>query len=388
VPFIHLALAPWMLYAIISRRNLLVLSTAAFWLAHTLYAAAFYTTVIMLVSIALGLVTLRILRDEADVLSWKPIAQNFLIVLSAATVISLPKVIGSLDFLALFPREQQMQEVSPGGALAYALGNVFYPFPYDISRVTGWQYGPWEAYQYLLPLLFPALVFVIIGKRTTISWKSVLLVFICLMAISVTLTSGALSSAFAALPILKSFHVNPRWNGVILLPTLLLAIIVMRQTGFLGSTKRSNRLGVLFFVAVFSVVPLLYVAPSASWGFYPDGAGINRGAKRVGFCYEPIFGYRLETFPGLSPDINWIDAPLRNPVCLLKSGQCKPGSGISVDDTRQSLLAFSLEQPNRAVTWSRPFSLALYAFAFLCMLGVFVKSAFETIKQCRDEVCR
>ena len=384
VPFIHLALAPWILFALISRRNLFVILAAAFWLAHTLYSAAFYTTAIMLASISLGLAVLRILQPDNEIIDWKRVTQNFFLVFLIAGLICLPKVIGSLDFLSLFPREHPFQQANPGGTLLYALSNLFYPFPYNISRATGWQYGSWESYQYLLPLLFPALTIVLIRQRTRVSWKPVLLVFAGLTGISVLLTSGLLGNLFSALPILKSFHVNPRWNGVVLLPMLLLAVVVMRQTGFLAATNRANRLGLSFFFATFSLIPLLYVGPSASWGIYPDGIGIHRAANRIGFCYEPIFGYDLENFPGLRADLNWIREPLRNPRCLLKSGQCEPGSGFSDTSDQERLVRFDLDQPNTAVRWLRPFSLLLYAAALVGMLVAFTRMAIETVNQCRD----
>lgn len=384
VPFIHLALAPWILYILVSRRSIPGLLAAAFWISHSLYSAAFYTTIIMLIGVLLGLVALRILQPGNNQWTWKTVAQNFSLVMAAVSLIILPKIIGSLDFVALFPRDQVLLRVSPDGPLVYALANLFFPLPYNVQQVTGWSYGPWEAYQYLLPLLFPALVFILVRKHSTVAWKPILLVFGSLIAISVLLTSGALHNLISALPILKALHVNPRWNGVILLPMFLLALVAVRKTGFLAQSSWTNRSGVLFFFLVFSITPVLFVAPASGGLFYQDGYGIDSDKNRVGFCYEPMFGYKLEVFPGLHADMDWISGPLRDPRCYLASGRCRPGTEVADTDVRNRLASFSLQQPNSLVRWSRPFAIVVYLISLVGAVIVFAGMAANTFRQCRD----
>ena len=326
---------------------------------------------------------LYFLRMNSKILEWRTVFQNAALVIAAVALISLPKVVGSLDFLALFPREIALEHASATGSLVYILANLFWPFPYNINRLTGWSYGPWEAYQFLMPLLFPILAVVLFRHRSTINWQRILLVFSVLIAISLILVSGALGGLFSMVPILKSLHVNPRWNAIILLPMFLLVILVIRQTGFLSAPDRATRLGLVFFFLSFSVTPLVFVPFNPSWSLYPYKAGINPEYERVGFCYEPIFGYRLETFPGMRGGMDWLREPLRDPRCLLKSGHCRPGTALKDQLSVVKLASFATEQPNWFVRVFRPFSLVIYLVAFVAMIGTFLKMAVLSRNSCK-----
>lgn len=82
-----------------------------------------------------------------------------------------------------------------------------------------------------------------------------------------------------------------------------------------------------------------------------------------GFCYNPIYGYRLEAFPqinrlqsgpALAKDNNG-QSLLYNPACLVhpEANACKPGDGFFLDRPEQKIAAenFLARQP---FEWNRP----------------------------------
>lgn len=75
----------------------------------------------------------------------------------------------------------------------------------------------------------------------------------------------------------------------------------------------------------------------AGLGFIARNDGLTEGVSAID-CYEPIFGYRLETFPeGLrpGPTLEAVDGRLniRNPACFVfgEANDCRPGDTFAAD---------------------------------------------------------
>ncbi len=110
-------------------------------------------------------------------------------------------------------------------------------------------------------------------------------------------------------------------------------------------------------------VPIDRVEASPERGLARNDTMLD-GASQ-GFCYNPLYGYRLEAFPQIdrlrSESALSVDASgqslIFNPACLIhpRENGCKPGDGFRMDDPvqRQAAKNFIARQP---FEWRRPWA--------------------------------
>jgi hypothetical protein len=384
LPFVELVLWPWLFLVLIEPRPAKVtLLAAAFWLAHMVYSGAFYTLLIGSAGCLLALGAARTQLPSGAQACWqgRSLLRNAGVIAGLSLGMMLPKLIGVLDFLSLFPRITQLAEVPLARAFAYAAGTVAYPLPYDIAGFMGWPYGNWEATEFLFPGLLPVLAYLVYRHRQKLSVLRIAATLLGVLTISAILSSGMLRDVFSALPLLRSLHVNPRWNAVALLPLFVQACHVMATSRFLsGRGWRSASAFCAFFV-LFVGTPFLHQQSAAGWGYFPYRTGIAN--ERLSFCYEPIFGYRLEHFPRGVAGVDWLRAPLRDPRCLLASGACTPGSPLENPEEYRALQTFQMPEVNPLVRYSKVPALGLYFAGMLAMLATaleLVRNAWRDLR--------
>ncbi len=125
----------------------------------------------------------------------------------------------------------------------------------------------------------------------------------------------------------------------------------------------------------------------------PDNVAFTRGASSL-FCYNPLFGYRLEKFrpePLQAGPVDATAAPgrlnLRNPACLLypKDNQCAMWDSFRTDQ-RDALIEFARYRPfpftvSKAQQWANAvtiFTLAVTVF------GILALALFQVMGRRRD----
>ncbi len=371
LPFIQLLLLPWLLHVTIAgRARLLSLAAAAFWFSHMLYSGAFYSFIIAAAGIAICLAVLR-LPFAASLARFDGVLvlRNAAAIALMTSAMSAPKVLGVMNFLALFPREARLVQVSFWKSMLYAAANLTLPVPIRYGGLVGWGFGSWESYQFLYPGLFFVLLLLTFQRKLRARLQ-IGLTLLGLLALSATLTSGLAAPLFAALPVLESLHVNPRWNGLILLPALLLACVVIVESAFLERGR--DRAAFWVLMALFVLAPLQFLDRVDMRIGYLYHDGIRETQKRVDMCYEPIFGYGLEGFPGNPRRIDWLSAELRDPRCLLARHDCRPGSEFEHDEDRHRLERFELVDDDAPVAMLRLPALAFYLLGFVSALWCLV----------------
>jgi hypothetical protein len=368
LPFVQLLLAPWLLYVVIAgRASWIALLAAAFGFAHMLYSGAFYSFIITSISLGLCLFVLsQKLAEPLCRLHARQVARNLLWIALLVAAMAGPKALAAMDFLELFPREARLAQVPFWRALGYAAGNVAIPFPVSWGGLVGWPFGNWESYQFLYPGLFFVLA-VLAWQRGTAASKQAGIGLLALLVLSALFTSGLLAPVFAALPVLESLHVNPRWNAMILLPAVLLACVVIADIGFLREGE--DRVGYWVLLALFALAPLQFLDRIDMRIGYLYHDGVHEDLARVDICYEPIFGYGLERFPLDPRKIDWLRDEPRDPRCLLASHDCRPGQGFERAEDREALERYALVDERASVL--RGPSLAIYLVGFCALVYSF-----------------
>jgi hypothetical protein len=287
-----------------------------------------------------------------------------------------PKALGVLNFTALFPRLIDLQRIDVWRALLYTLSQYVYPFPYDAGRLTGWSYGNWESYQFILPGMVYGLVYLLWRHRRQLPSARIVSLFAVLVVTGALLSSGVLRPVFEVLPLFRSLHVNPRWNAIVLLPFFVLALSVLGPLQPRDLPRSEWLLAVLW--AIFFVVPLLFIDKSNMVITYTDRLGIDFARHRLAFCYEPLFGARLEKFP-LGPLVDWRNSPFVDPRCYLQSSHCRPGTilggagGNPADD--EALARYALRDEYPPVKYFKWISLLVYFAGFGCALAWIAQAA-------------
>ncbi|MBS1983448.1 MAG: hypothetical protein JST16_04685 [Bdellovibrionales bacterium] len=386
--YLQFALLPFFLWIVLQPQLTLVWSGAlAFWLAHLLYTSGYYVLLIGLPSVALAVVFLWWLlgapRMERLQLAKPWVAlRNLLVPGLVAILMTLPKILGSLNFSAMFPREMSLERVGLLNGFLYTTLNFFYPFPYDVRFMTGWWYGNWESYEFIFPGVIFAMIWLLYRHRQTLPVRKAVLAFGIILVAGTLLSSGALAPVFEHLPVFKSLHVNPRWNSFVMLPYFVWIMALLRLAGIEGVQVRLPAWALGVFAALALGVPFIFFDKETFQINYPDRAGIALEQGKLTYCYEPIFGYGLETFP-LGRQVNWMADVSVDPRCYLKSNQCKPGTLFGEPGTvmadREKLLRYELRDEYAPVkNFKRP-SLVIYLaglIAALAACGALVKDAW------------
>jgi hypothetical protein len=283
-----------------------------------------------------------------------------------------------LDFTATFPRLTHLDRIATWKALVYTASQYLVPVPYDVRRFTGWWYGNWEAYEIILPGAAYWLGWTLWTRRRDLPVARVVAVVGVLLGIGTALCSGVLGPVFDAVPLLQSLHVNPRWNALVLLPFFALLVGVL---GALPADALPSGRWIAVFWLIVVLVPLQLLDRGDMQIAYADGQGIDAERHRLDFCYEPIFGYRLEQFP-MRGEVDFTSDVLLDPRCYLQSAGCRPGTPLTAPDDRAALLRYALHDAHAPVASLKWPSFAAYLVGFACAL---VWLAQASIALWRDE---
>ncbi len=375
VQFAQLALLPSLLWVLVQRRpSRIAVGAVAFWMAHFVYAAGYYLLLTGVPSLLLAAWFLEsTLGARLSTLGLGGVRTAFRNC-TAAGVVALamcaPKILAVLDFTALFPRLTHLDRIDAWRALAYTLGQYVVPFRYDVRRFAGWPYGNWESYEVILPGMIVWLAYLLFAYRRELPVRRFVALFVLLVTVGAIVSSGMLAPVFEALPLLASLHVNPRWNAVVLLPFFVLTLAVFAALGPRRPAAPPWLLAA--FAAVFVLVPLQFVDKDDMQITYTDRQGIDVARHRLGFCYEPLFGYRLESFP-VRGNVDFTADALVDPRCYLRSARCRPGTLFGEPGTREAdrdlLLRYALradDSPGARFTW---LALVVYGVGFACALA-------------------
>lgn len=373
--YVQLSLLPWFMYLGLRREQFAWSVLAmAFWMAHGMFSSAHYVWIIGLPSTFLATAIFRKFAPEA----WRraefgtelDLLKRMAVSGGIAIAVVLPKVLGSFNFAALFPREIALERVGFGGSLVYVLSNFVFPFPYDVKGITGWWYGNWESYEFFYPGLLFWWGYTLWQRRAELPWARILKIFGALVVVGTLFSSGWLSTIYSQIPVLKSMHVNPRWNAFILTPMWALVAATLL---LLGRTEAPRRT-LIALMACVVITPLLFIDRENMATQYPDRGGISYEKHRLMYCYEPIFGYGLENFP-YGSKVNWLADQYIDPRCYLKSNDCKPGTlfGSTPTSTKEdeaAFLRYEMKDMYPPVRNFKPWSLLLYLACALAALVV------------------
>lgn len=367
VSYLQLSVLPLLLGAL-SRRELPWLERAlvAFWLAHLVYTSGYYLLLIGIPALLLAAGVLELLMPArlaaCGLGGAATVAVNLARTAPLALVMCAPKLLAVLDFTAMFPRLTHLDRIPVWKAFAYTASQYLVPLRWDVRSFTGWWYGNWEAYEMILPGVAYWLGWTIWICRRDVPVVRVIGICAVLLGVGTLLSSGLLGPVFAALPLLRSLHVNPRWNALVLLPFFALVV------GALGSLPTralpsSRSVAVLWVIVV--LVPLQLLDRRDMQVAYADGQGIDAQRHHVDFCYEPIFGYRLEHFP-IHGDLDFTSDVLVDPRCYLRSAGCPPGTPFTSAADRESLSRYALRDGRALVAWLKWPALAAYLVGCGC----------------------
>jgi hypothetical protein len=370
VSYLQLALQPLLLWLLLQKTSSWIArGAAAFWLAHLVYTAGYYLLLTGIPSLLLAAFVIERLvprrLDARGLGGVRTMVWNLAIVGPLALAMSAPKMLAVLDFTAMFPRLTQLDRIATWKALVYTASQYLVPVPYDARRFTGWWYGNWEAYEMILPGVAYWLAWTVWTRRRDVPVARVGGIVALLLAVGTVLSSGVLGPVFSALPLLQSLHVNPRWNALVLLPYF--ALVVGVAAALPASARPSTPwIAALWLLAV--VVPFQLTDRREMQIEYTDGQGIDTGRHRLGFCYEPIFGYRLEHFP-VKGQVDFTSDVLADPRCYLRSAACKPGTLLAAGPDREALERYALRDARAPVALLKWPALAAYLAGFGCALA-------------------
>ncbi len=370
VSYVQLALQPLLLWLLIQKApSWIGLGAAAFWLAHFVYTSGYYLLLTGVPSLLLAAAVLERLVPERlerrGLGGARTVARNLAWAGPLALAMSAPKLLAVLDFTALFPRLTHLDRIATWKALVYTASQYLVPVPYDVRRFTGWWYGNWEAYEMILPGVAYWLGWTVWVHRRDVPVARVGAIVALLLALGTVLSSGVLAPVFSALPLLQSLHVNPRWNALVLLPFFALAV------GTIGTLPprawpSARWVAALWLLA--ALVPFQLTDPRDMQIEYTDGQGIDAARHRLGFCYEPIFGYRLEHFP-VQGNVDFTSDALVDPRCYLRSAGCRPGTPLAAGADRESLARYALRDAHAPVAALKWPALAVYLLGAACALA-------------------
>jgi hypothetical protein len=303
----------WPLYAYLllkpeadKKRKVLWTVLFSLLISHEFYLALVYLYVIFPMSFLLLLVVLHYLKSDLDL---RESLIRFLAGMGLSFFIILPKVMAMMSFSRNFHRESAFVMIHPVAAIEYTFMSKIFPLPLNYQKMTGWWYGHWESTNYLFPIL-TLICFVYLTVRFRQHTRLAITMF-GLLGIGAFISSGIYRDLVAALPIVKSFHVNPRWMLTIHLAFFFFVVKFVQE---INLTKKIVPILVVLNVAM----SFLLVDREEMNLSYDYGSNYNPTTNRLSVCYEPIFGHRLELFPmEEAAKGNWLD-----PRCYVSKNPC------------------------------------------------------------------
>ena len=391
-PFV---LAPWAALAVLapaaSQRWRLTRTLGAVIITGLVFAVAFHGGMVHLL-IPMGLTVAAVVAIHGGLKGhafrpWLAFGAGGVV----AILLSVQKLVAAAAYLSQFPRDYYPLPgfASLTDALLVPLWAVFWSPPGDAAfermANTGWYAGLHEWDFSIGPvaalLILAGVVALVVrafrhgGLRvsTRVVLTSAMLVAIFTIPVAGNVYTPEWNAFLKELPLVSSTVLMIRWYAVYLLPAALaagLALDLLRRDGRL--------LWAAAGVAIVATVAWNASIDRSRDGGYPGGVELAgwasaRSAETVppitdimpinaaqnsglaiGFspvpCYQPMFGYRLETFPRKElrpgPALSVVaDRTLnvKNPACYVfpEANACEPGDHFSIDQRDEAALFLS-----------------------------------------------
>lgn len=311
----YLSVVLWPLYAYLllktsplkSKCGVLDILVAGILLGHDFYSGSPTIYVLFSMSFLLMLVVMKIGQWDID---YKKVLLKFILAVSVSALVILPKVLAIFSFTRNFQRTNSFIDIGLSAGFSYSFLSQLFPPLLDYKKMTGWWYGDWEAFNFIFPglVLIAFLVSAVRFKQYPRLISGFLLVF-CLGGF---IASGIYAEFVQSLPIVKSFHVNPRWLMMFSLPFVVLV------SGFLNQSKLTYKL-IIPLGIITAIIPFYLRDPQNLQINYVYRSGLDIEKNLLNSCYEPVFGYRLELFPFNKV----VPGKYLDPRCYLVQGGCQ-----------------------------------------------------------------
>ncbi len=312
LPFVGVVLWPLSAFLLLrkhesSSRRIAAIITVGLILAHDFYAAA---TPVYIMFAPGFLIFLSILRFHREPLHYLNVLINFTCALLVSSLAILPKFLSIYDFTRNFPRETRFLDIGYLSGLTFSVTAQLLPPILDYKKMTGWWYGDWESSNYIFPGLV-LLLFILSAMRPR-EYNKTFFSLIGIFLLAGFVASGVYRDFVAELPVVKSFHVNPRWLMTFSLAYLGVALCFFRHH------RLSEKLVPVLVIYV-AMLPFLVRDQKDQQLTYTYRQGYEASTNRVNYCYEPVFGYNLELFP----HSKIVRGKMLDPRCYLIKGGCE-----------------------------------------------------------------
>jgi hypothetical protein len=329
ISFINIGLWPFYVYLLIkkndsTKKNLLTLILFAFANTHEFYIANIYLFVMFHIAFIIFLMIAQLNRLEID---YKWILKRFFMSSILTSFLILPKVLAGMQLIRNFQRNSSFFHVDLIDSLNYIMMNLVTPLPLDYQKMTGWGIGNWESVSYIFPFLLPVLLCK--AALELKKYSRILISLFGLILLGVLIVHGSYAEIIKTWPVIKSFHVNPRWIPVINLGLLTITILFLKEAQFKTWTA-------YLFTIIVVAIPFTFIGQSYFGVNYIYRAGLDTIRNRQTYCYEPVFGYRHELLP-----IKELKGKYFDPRCFVSRNKCKDVS--LKPELYQKLESYSLE---------------------------------------------
>ncbi|MFC1838816.1 hypothetical protein ACFL1N_04490 [Thermodesulfobacteriota bacterium] len=391
----------------------------------------------LLLAMLLGIILICLMSAtfRPGILSLKSLFFRFFTACCIAICLSLSKLIATLSFLSHFPRsDYPLPGFTDISDLLIVLGKSLFLHPaHELSKRAivdmKWLLDRHE-FEFgitIVPLFLLCIGLIYQTSKIRINkWKCLdsrkaLLFFLCLLICTIPIALNYYTPAWnqflKSIPILKSSGQYIRWFILYIPGIILLTAIIVERTPFLMKNQILLSVLGIFAVIMFNtfsdktfyheqsydpaeILQAYQETRNHKWtpgitniSICTDESGnilfhqndsLTKGYSQL-FCYDPIFGYRLENFPrkNLSPGPVLEDKDgflnLKNPACYVfpEENNCSPGDHFTKEQ-RESAAAFASYMPfdfkiplkQKISNWISLFSLLCVA-SFIAVYGLF-----------------
>lgn len=329
----YLSVVLWPLYAWLllkenslkTRKGILETILVGLLIGHDFYSGSPTIYVLFPMAFLLMLFVMKICDQQID---FKKVLLKLTLAVSLSALVILPKALAIFSFTQNFQRESSFINVGLSAGLSYSfLSQLFLPV-LDYKKMTGWWYGDWEAFNFVFPGLI--LIAFLVSAVKYKQYSKIIAGFLLVFCLGGFIASGIYADVVKTLPIVKSFHVNPRW-----LMMLSLSFMILVST-FINKSKLSQKF--IIPLGILSAIIPFYLRDVQNLGItYVYRSGMNVEKNLLDACYEPVFGYRLELFPFNKV----VPGKFLDPRCYMVKGGCP--SMVLPDDKLNDLKEYRLE---------------------------------------------
>ncbi|MBW1862530.1 MAG: hypothetical protein JRJ02_09175 [Deltaproteobacteria bacterium] len=400
--FHSIMLVPWCAYLIMSPSPNLKPSPWQIWF-NTIMAGVIITYVFLsgmgqllfALLLSIILICLMSVTFYPNILSLKSLFLRFFSAGCIAIGLSISKLIATLSFLSHFPRsDYQLPGFPDISDLLMVLGKSLFLWPaHELAKkvIVNMQWlldrHEFEFGITIIPLFLICigLIYQIYRIVTRKAWelpgiRKALLIFICLficiIPIALNYYSPAWNQFLKSIPILKSSGQFVRWFILYIPSMILLTTIIVESTPLLMKNQFLLSIIGIFAIVIINVFPDRSFYHEQSYNpseilqayqkvrkhewtpritnisicvdksgniLFNQNNSLTKGYSQL-FCYDPIFGYRLENFPkkGLEPgrilkeNDGYLN--LKNPACYIfpNENNCMPGDHFTIDQKEEA----------------------------------------------------